>query len=525
MAGRVTGVLVPKPGDVSELPSPIRGGVLYRMRVPRDSRSGLEAALPAFSAVHRLGFPASFELRSEGAGGEVHFWAPRPDLADLLRQQLSSAYPHSRFQLATLDLPRAPFTLGASLGLRSPDPIPLDPLGGGRAAKAGAIFDRVPGLLAALDEVRRGEWALLQLVLRPTSGQEWASWTRDLLARVQQHRREPASSGSLWELVRKPQDPMQLAHEERLADAVKGKLGDALFHVSLRLLASAATRERASDLFRNVLAPLTSTGDAGLNALVPLIPPKPIDVRGQTERRLLTQQVLLSRSECIGLWHPPAGDAGVGHGTVLRGADLPLQIATPAGVQIGWTSATPDAEPVRLPIDELRKHAAAIGGSGTGKSTALITILLSLIELGYGCGLLDVKGDLSRDLIGHIPSSRMDDVIVVDPTERDLPVAIDLFGLARRLDLDLATDFLPSTFQLQFSENWGVSFPRLMKAATRALLEVPGTCVTDLPALLRDARFRASILERVQDESTRRTSTTSSIRSAPPDRCRRWDPY
>ncbi len=479
------------------------GGVLYRLRLPRDSRPGPEAALPMFSAVHRLGFLAAFELFSAGAGGEVRFWAPRPDLADLLRQQLASAYPHSHFQLATRDLPRTAFTLGAALGLRSPDPIPLDPLGGGRAAKAGAMFDRVPGLLAALDEVRRGEWVLFQLVLRPATGSERTSWTRDFLAQVEQHRREPASSGSIWELFRKPQDPAQLAHAERVADAVKGKLGDALFHASLRLLSSAATKERTSDLFRSALAPLTSTGDARLNALVPLVPPKPIDVRAQAERRLLTQQVLLSRSECLGLWHPPSGDAGVGRGTLLRGADLPIQVATPAGIQIGWASAGPDAEPIRLPMEELRKHAAAVGGSGTGKSTALITTLLSLIELGYGCGLLDVKGDLSRDLLGRIPAHRIEDVIVVDPTDRDFPVAIDLFGIARRLDLDLATDLLVSAFRLQFSESWGVSFPRLMKAATRALLEVPGTCVTDLPAFLRDARFRASILERVQDEATR----------------------
>lgn len=460
--------------------------------------------LSAFSAVHRLGFPASFELAAEGSGGEVRFWASRSDLADLLRQQLAGSYSRSNFQPAPMEIPRGPFTLGAAFGLRSPDPIPLPSLVGPSAVKAQAAIDRVAGLLAALDEVRKGEWVLFQLVLRPASGKEWASWTRDLLRRVEEHAHEPASSGSLWDLLRKPHDPMQLAHEERLADAVKAKLREGLFHASIRLLASGATKERTSDLFRKALAPLTATGDPELNTLVPLVPPKPVDVRGQAEQRLLNQQVLLSASECVSLWHPPSQSIASGRGAVIRGVDLPAPAPSSArGLRVGFASPAPDAIPVSLSLSDLRKHAVFVGASGAGKSTGLLTLLLSIADAGLGGLLICTKGDLARDFIGRIPQHRRGDVVFIDPVDSEYAVSLNLLSQARGIDPDLAADFVTSVFELQYARSWGVNFPRLLKGAIRALLDIPDTTLLDVPRFLRDRNVRVEFLRQVRDETTR----------------------
>src|SRR5262249_33299018 len=54
------------------------------------------------------------------------------------------------------------------------------------------------------------------------------------------------------------------------------------------------------------------------------------------------------------------------------------------------------AEPALLEPGELTQHAAFLGGSGSGKTTAALCIVEQLLERGVPTVLLDRKGDLCR---------------------------------------------------------------------------------------------------------------------------------
>ncbi|MHC1739755.1 MAG: type IV secretory system conjugative DNA transfer family protein [Anaerolineaceae bacterium] len=81
---------------------------------------------------------------------------------------------------------------------------------------------------------------------------------------------------------------------------------------------------------------------------------------------------------------------------------------------------------VYLPNKDRLTHMYLVGQTGTGKSTLLKTMLLSDINAGRGCALIDPHGDLFEELLGMIPPERMDDVILFDPSDMEYPVGLNL---------------------------------------------------------------------------------------------------
>lgn len=64
-------------------------------------------------------------------------------------------------------------------------------------------------------------------------------------------------------------------------------------------------------------------------------------------------------------------------------------------VRLGVT-ATMRAEPVTIPLDQIKTHVAFIGSTGSGKTTAALSMIERLLEQGVSALLVDRKGDLAR---------------------------------------------------------------------------------------------------------------------------------
>ena len=78
---------------------------------------------------------------------------------------------------------------------------------------------------------------------------------------------------------------------------------------------------------------------------------------------------------------------------------LPPQPAPPASepgmLQLGKTRGL-NPKPVTVPVRDLTQHAAFLGGSGSGKTTAALCLIEQLLEQGVPAVLIDRKGDLCR---------------------------------------------------------------------------------------------------------------------------------
>ena len=76
-------------------------------------------------------------------------------------------------------------------------------------------------------------------------------------------------------------------------------------------------------------------------------------------------------------------------------------------------------------IDRTR-HSYILGQTGTGKSTVLKSMILDDIMQGRGVCAVDPHGDLITEIIAQIPPERHNDVIVIDPTNTEFPVGLNV---------------------------------------------------------------------------------------------------
>ena len=67
------------------------------------------------------------------------------------------------------------------------------------------------------------------------------------------------------------------------------------------------------------------------------------------------------------------------------------------------------------PRDSL-EHTVCLGPTGSGKSTAMLHLILADITAGRSVLVLDPKADLINDLLMRIPEKRMGDVVIIDPS-------------------------------------------------------------------------------------------------------------
>src|SRR3990167_8586720 len=77
------------------------------------------------------------------------------------------------------------------------------------------------------------------------------------------------------------------------------------------------------------------------------------------------------------------------------------------------------------PLDR-RRHIYVIGKTGMGKSTLLENMIYSDIMEGKGVGIIDPHGDLADNILKFIPTKRVNDVVLIDPSDQEYAVAFNM---------------------------------------------------------------------------------------------------
>ena len=150
--------------------------------------------------------------------------------------------------------------------------------------------------------------------------------------------------------------------------------------------------------------------------------------------------------------------------------------------------------------DQRVRHTYVIGASGTGKSTLLLSMIVQDIQNGEGVAVLDPHGDLIDKILGHVPEDRINDVILMDPSDERYPVGFNILSARSELEKNVLASDLVSIFR-RLSTSWGDQMTSVLGNAILAFLESSeGGTLADLRRFLVEADFRNRYLTTVRDE-------------------------
>lgn len=149
------------------------------------------------------------------------------------------------------------------------------------------------------------------------------------------------------------------------------------------------------------------------------------------------------------------------------------------------------------------KHMYVIGKTGTGKSTFLENMIVQDIQNGHGLAFIDPHGGSAEKLLDYIPEWRVNDVIYINPSDMDYPIAFNPLedpGPERR---HLVTDGLMSVFKKIWPEAFSGRMEYILNMTMMALMEYPDSTVLSINRMLTDKDFRKKVVLAVTDSAVR----------------------
>ena len=153
--------------------------------------------------------------------------------------------------------------------------------------------------------------------------------------------------------------------------------------------------------------------------------------------------------------------------------------------------------PLSISARDSLYHTQFLGPTGSGKSTAMLNVILADIHAGNSVFVIDPKSDLVTNILENVPESRTDDVVIIDPSA-PIPAGFNPLNGSGK-NSTLTADAILAVLQDLFADSWGIRTQDILSAALMTLAKTSGATLIWLPALLTDDHFRRKILENISD--------------------------
>jgi type IV secretory pathway TraG/TraD family ATPase VirD4 len=150
------------------------------------------------------------------------------------------------------------------------------------------------------------------------------------------------------------------------------------------------------------------------------------------------------------------------------------------------------------------RHMYVIGKSGVGKTKLLELLIRSDIFFNHGLCVVDPHGDLIQSLMEFIPQERINDVVLINPGDREFPISFNPIANVAEEDRFPVTNELIEIFKKQFGADWSPRIEHLLRMTTLAMIDFPGGTINGMVSLLSSGRFRSKVIEYIKDSVVRR---------------------
>lgn len=239
--------------------------------------------------------------------------------------------------------------------------------------------------------------------------------------------------------------------------------------------------------------------------------------KGEEERRRECEEMLKAIADQFGYIARHLVSADELRGLVDEGYDgmqllvhVAEKIEQTPGLTIGLHRYGEREEPlprveVKLLPEWRARHLYAIGKTGTGKSTFLFNLIRQDLRDGRGLALLCPEPELVDRVLRYTPRERWDDVVYVDPTDKEQPVSFNPLQLAPGEEIDRRVADLVGVFRDAFDATGARMLP-LLRNSLYALVERDEATLLDLYRLLSpsDASLRQEVISETSNPAVSR---------------------
>ncbi len=146
-----------------------------------------------------------------------------------------------------------------------------------------------------------------------------------------------------------------------------------------------------------------------------------------------------------------------------------------------------------------RRHMYIVGKTGTGKSTLIANMIISDIRKGRGVCVVDPHGDLCETVMDYIPSFRLNDVVYVDPSDKEFAIALNPLEATDPHQKELIVSGIVAIFQKIYMTSWGPRLEYILRNCLMSAINLPNPTLMTVPQLLTDEGFRKKAVTQLTD--------------------------
>jgi len=467
---------------------------LIEIRLPKSSEKTPEAAgqlfasfssLPKFS-LFSLKPPVSISFEIACVDQLIHFLICCPkEMTAYVESQLSAHYPESVLAILPKDYLAPRFNQNLTFGqLQLAHPFYLS-LKTGKDLKDS---DLLTSVLGAMSKASPSDFLAIQILIAQAGN--WQGYAQNLI-----NKGIPAPEGKI------------LPHPQ--AKQITEKIGSGGFWTAIRIITN-------SQLALKSLTNAFSAYQSDVNSLKLSDPPlfkKEKFIKACSERifAFAPKNQVLNLDELASLWHPPS--------------------LTLSGIKnIAWTQKAMSEPPINLPVSsdieeadkqeinffaraefknriatfgvkkkDRRRHLYIIGKSGTGKSTLIANMTINDLRNKEGLAVIDPHGDLIEILLDYIPSFRINETCILDPSDTEHPFHLNPLEVKNPAYKELIASSIVAIFYKLYYYTWGPRLEHILRNTLLTLLETPQPTMVQIPDLLTNKNFRSKIVEKLTE--------------------------
>lgn len=282
-----------------------------------------------------------------------------------------------------------------------------------------------------------------------------------------------------------------------------------IFTGRLRLGFSSASEQKSREKLRMVYSFLKQLKSAneikeGKMYLLGLHNPKTMEVRART----VSKNYFFIPEEIATIYHFPYEGGDVSSIVQTRSKKAPPSDILPKAGSvepknislIGETNYRNEKIKFGIKRIDRRRHVYVVGKTGAGKSKLLELLMKEDIKDNRGFCLIDPHGDLAKEVLSHVPKSKIKDIVYVNPTDKDFPIPFNPLEYTRDYEKrQQVAVFFISIFKKIFAADWNERMEHILRFIILALLETKDSNILGVTRILTDTKYRTRVIGEIQD--------------------------